>query len=184
MDWISFQAVYFIIRLISNSPKIRIMYLLILYATCNLTISPPMLSTFKTFILCHTVINFPFFFFCWIAASSSVPLNCEEVQDNNPKPERSSFDRPMVPSRSQHVLPSICILWQKEKTIRCRVTHKRKKEHLVKCSTIDAVNLKQAAEDNKNETLLMQIKDKDCVAIEVRYHNSCYKDYTRYLTKA
>ena len=54
----------------------------------------------------------------------------------------------------------------------------------MKCSTIDAVNLKQAAEDNKNETLLMQIKDKDCVAIEVRYHNSCYKDYTRYLTKA
>lgn len=53
----------------------------------------------------------------------------------------------------------------------------------MKCSTIDAVNLKQAAEDNKNETLLMQIKDKDCVAIEVRYHNSCYKDYTRYLTK-
>ena len=62
-------------------------------------------------------------------------------------------------------------------------TRKWKKEHLVKCSTIDAVNLKQAAEDNKNETLLMQVKDKGCVAIEVRYHNSCYKDYTRYLTK-
>ncbi|CAB3999122.1 Hypothetical predicted protein [Paramuricea clavata] len=86
-------------------------------------------------------------------------------------------------SRSQHVLPNICVLCQKEKTITCRIIRKRKKEHLVKCSTIDAVNLKQAAEDNKNETLLMQIKDKDCVAIEVRYHNSCYKDYTRYLTK-
>ena len=77
----------------------------------------------------------------------------------------------------------ICVLCKKEKTITCRVTGKRKKEHLVKCSTIDAINLKQAAEDNKNETLLMQIKDKDCVAIEVRYHNSCYKDYTCYLTE-
>ena len=53
----------------------------------------------------------------------------------------------------------------------------------MKCSTIDAINLKQAAEDNKNETLLMQIKDLDCVAIEESYHNSCYKDYTCYLTK-
>uniref|UniRef100_UPI00358E324A uncharacterized protein n=1 Tax=Myxine glutinosa TaxID=7769 RepID=UPI00358E324A len=29
----------------------------------------------------------------------------------------------------------------------------------------------------------MQIKDKDCVAIEVRHHNSCYRDFTRYLTR-
>ena len=88
-----------------------------------------------------------------------------------------SLDHSMI------VLPNICVLCQKEKTITCRITRKRKKEHLVKCSTIYAVNLKQGAEDNKNETLLLQIKDKDCVAIEVRYHNSCYKDYTRYLTK-
>ena len=71
--------------------------------------------------------------------------------------------RSTAQSRSQHVLPDICVLCQKEKTITCRITRKWKKEHLVKCSTIDAVNLKQAAEDNKNETLLMQIKDKDCV---------------------
>lgn len=50
----------------------------------------------------------------------------------------------------------------------CRVTGKRKRENRVKCSIIDAVNLKQAAIGNGNESLLMQIKDQDCVAIEVR----------------
>ncbi|CAB4008053.1 Hypothetical predicted protein [Paramuricea clavata] len=106
-------------------------------------------------------------------ASYTDPLNCVQVQDDNFKPEkiralRSSIDRPTLQSRSQHVLPNICVLCQKEKTITCQITCKRKNEHHVKCSTIDVVNLKQAAEDNKNEALLMQIKDKDCVAIEVK----------------
>lgn len=91
---------------------------------------------------------------------------------------------PCVPVSTNQTCSPICILCQKDKTIRCRITGKRKMEHLVKCSTIDAVNLRQAAEGNKNEALLMQIKDKYCVAIELKYHNSCYKDYTRYLTKA
>ena len=29
----------------------------------------------------------------------------------------------------------------------------------------------------------MQIRDKDCVAVEVRYHKVCYCNYTRFLTK-
>uniref|UniRef100_UPI00358FE14D uncharacterized protein n=1 Tax=Myxine glutinosa TaxID=7769 RepID=UPI00358FE14D len=126
-----------------------------------------------------------------LASTATVPqadVGGEKVEAENTKPTkrralRSSFGRPPVPARSQHVLPNICILCQKEKTIRCRSTRKRKKEHLVTCSTIDAVHLQQAAEDSGNVSLLMQIKDKDCVAIEVRYHNSCYRDFTRYLTR-
>ena len=75
------------------------------------------------------------------------------------------------------------ILCHNNKVITCRSTRKRKLEHLTKCSTIKAVNLNQAAEDNNDEALPLQIKDKDCVALEVKYHNSCYRDYTRYLTK-
>ena len=41
-------------------------------------------------------------------------------------------------------------------------------EHLVKYSTVDIVNLPQTAEDYKNEALLMQVKNKDCVAIELK----------------
>ena len=29
----------------------------------------------------------------------------------------------------------------------------------------------------------MQIRNKDCVAIEVKYHNPCYCHFNRYLTK-
>ena len=52
----------------------------------------------------------------------------------------------------------------------CRVSGKRNREQLVKCLTIDAVNLKQAAEENENETLLMQIRSKVCGTIKVKYH--------------
>lgn len=34
------------------------------------------------------------------------------------------------------------------------------------------------------ERILLHIKDKDCVAMEVRYHKSCYCQLTRFLTKS
>ena len=45
--------------------------------------------------------------------------------------------------------------------------------------------LKKAAEDRANERINMQIKGgADCVALEVKYHATFYKDFTRYLTKS
>ena len=64
-----------------------------------------------------------------------------------------------------------------------KLTPAQSKEPLVCCSSTDAVKLNQAAVDSGNEALLMQIKDKDCVAIEVRYHMTCYWDFTRYLSR-
>ena len=90
----------------------------------------------------------------------------------------SNFDQPSLPPRSKHILPYICILCQKVKTMVCKGLNREK---LVKCSIIDAVSLKRTAEEN--ETLHMQIRNKDCVAIEVKYHNSCCHDFTHYLTK-
>jgi len=44
--------------------------------------------------------------------------------------------------------------------------------------------LLNAAEGLNDETLLLEIRGHDLVAIEVRYHQSCYKDYTnRFLNK-
>ena len=31
--------------------------------------------------------------------------------------------------------------------------------------------------------ILMQIRGKDCVALEVRYHKVCYGNYTKFLTR-
>lgn len=38
--------------------------------------------------------------------------------------------------------------------------------------------LRKAAEAKCNKDVLIHIWDKDCVALEVRYHASCYKSYT------
>ena len=43
--------------------------------------------------------------------------------------------------------------------------------------TIDAGLLRTAAERKNDEQILVQIKGKDCVALEVRYHKVCYCNY-------
>ena len=49
--------------------------------------------------------------------------------------------------------------------------------------TIDGGLLRKAAEIKKDEKILVQIRGKDCVAVEVRYHKVCYSNYTRFLTR-
>jgi len=43
--------------------------------------------------------------------------------------------------------------------------------------------LREAAEMKSDESILRHIRDKDCVAIEVKYHRTCYRNYTRFLSK-
>lgn len=95
---------------------------------------------------------------------------------------RSSIGKP-ASSRNQYVLPEVCILCQKNRTVTCRATRKRRREPLVRCSTVEAEKLQQAARDTNNRELLLKIEDKDCVAIEVKYHDYCYRNFTRYLSK-
>ena len=46
--------------------------------------------------------------------------------------------------------------------------------------TEEAVNtIKQAAEANEDQTLFFEIKDLDLIAKEFKYHECCYKDFTR-----
>ncbi|XP_041966359.1 uncharacterized protein LOC121724080 [Alosa sapidissima] len=42
---------------------------------------------------------------------------------------------------------------------------------------------KKAAELKADQSILIHIKDKDCVALEVQYHKGCYSQYTRFLTR-
>ena len=51
------------------------------------------------------------------------------------------------------------------------------------CETIEAGKLKKAAEVTCNESILLQIRGKDLVASEARYHPSCYRNTTRFLSK-
>ena len=54
---------------------------------------------------------------------------------------------------------------------------------LITAESIDAGKLREAATQKEDHRILNQILGKDCVAIEVKYHVSCYKCYTSFLTR-
>eukprot|EP00794_Sanderia_malayensis_P014842 gene14842-biopygen11931 len=68
----------------------------------------------------------------------------------------------------------------------CNFCHKyrvkrQQKHHLpITVSTHQAVmTIKQAAEANEDQSLFFEIKDLDLIAKEFKYHDFCYKEYTR-----
>ena len=53
-------------------------------------------------------------------------------------------------------------------------------ENLTQCLTTQASQkLMKAAENKEDHNILLQIRGQDLIAIEVKYHKSCYKSYTR-----
>ena len=49
---------------------------------------------------------------------------------------------------------------------------------------MDGGKLKEAATKKADESILIQIADKDLVALEVKYHKRCYETYTSFLRHA
>ena len=49
--------------------------------------------------------------------------------------------------------------------------------------TVDAGLMCAAAKKMNDERILMQIRGKDCTALEVLYHKVCYSNYTKFLTR-
>ena len=49
------------------------------------------------------------------------------------------------------------------------------------CETENGGLLREAAERKQDERILVDIRGRDCSAIEVRYHKSCYVNYTNFL---
>ena len=62
-----------------------------------------------------------------------------------------------------------------------KVSAKRKRVPLMLCETLDAGLLREAAERKQDEKILVHIRGRDCVALEVRYHKICYSRYTNFL---
>ncbi|XP_034063996.1 uncharacterized protein LOC117541052 [Gymnodraco acuticeps] len=80
------------------------------------------------------------------------------------------------------VLPALCIICKmKEKMI--IKAGKRQRDQLCKTETLSAGKLQKAAEKKDDQSVLLHIKDKDCVALEVRYHKSCYSQYIKFLLR-
>ena len=88
------------------------------------------------------------------------------------RPTNQDFHKP-------HVLPVECIICKGTKYVREHSTGKRKVEKLVLSQTKDGGYLLDAALLKQDEKMLLNIRGKDLVAIEVRYHKSCYYRYTK-----
>lgn len=95
---------------------------------------------------------------------------------------RSSARDLHTSKRAPHLLPVQCIICRHEKYKVQTHSRKRVKEKLTLCETLHAGKLLLAAEGRRDESLLLHIQDRDLVASEARYHFTCYRDYTRYLT--
>ena len=54
-------------------------------------------------------------------------------------------------------------------------------DKLVTAETISAGRLRKAATIKSDESIFIHIADKDCAALEVKYHKQCYKQYTSFL---
>ena len=52
---------------------------------------------------------------------------------------------------------------------------------MVSAKTLDDGRLREAAKKNSDESILIHLADKDCVAIEVKYHKRCYERYTSFV---
>ena len=50
-------------------------------------------------------------------------------------------------------------------------------DRLVSAETIDGGRLRETATEKNDEKILLKILNKDCVAVEVKYHKRCYKRY-------
>lgn len=97
----------------------------------------------------------------------------------NPKKKPSPIQQT---TGSSPVLPAICIICKINEK---RVTKagKRQRERLSKAATFTAGQLLSAAEIKEDQSILLYLKDRDCVALEVQYHKSCFLQYTWFLTK-
>ncbi|XP_056277493.1 uncharacterized protein LOC130198366 [Pseudoliparis swirei] len=104
-------------------------------------------------------------------------------------PPQLSYSRHNQETKSQGcraqlwpVLPALGIIYQKKEKFVNRAG-KRQRDPLSKAETLTAGQLQKAAELKEDQSILLHIKDKDCVALEVQNHKGCYNQYTRFLTR-
>ncbi|XP_046844143.1 uncharacterized protein LOC124438172 [Xenia sp. Carnegie-2017] len=108
-----------------------------------------------------------------------------DVNEPHTKLLRSSsfcHDSSKPPIKTKAVLPSICIICKQEKSfVTQSETRKRVLDKLVTAETKDGGKLREAATRKEDRRILVHILDKECNALEVKYHSKGYKSYTSFL---
>ncbi|XP_077968888.1 uncharacterized protein LOC144422864 [Styela clava] len=119
------------------------------------------------------------------ARSKKKPIDTENRSELGIKPKRTSSEifadiGNKFARRNKNVLSKKCIICRKEKFIKRHKAHSREK--LSCCEYSSGGLFYEAALARNDESVLVQIRNRDLVAIEVRYHPSCYKEYIKILT--
>lgn len=109
-----------------------------------------------------------------------------QVKRSNENSESSRLNRRLVFQKSANtgVFPDICVICRKEQYVTEKHSLKRKREKLLQCLTENTgASLQKSAELMNDEALKIQIDGIDCIAKEVKYHRSCYLNYTSVLKR-
>ncbi|PIK41995.1 hypothetical protein BSL78_21147 [Apostichopus japonicus] len=101
-----------------------------------------------------------------------------DTMDQGPAPK---LLRSVHTLHSGHILPPVCVICQKVSYVTNSLTKKRSKERLVECQTVTAGSLQTAAQI-RNDEAIAYIRDQDLVALEAKYHKTCYQQYVRVLS--
>ena len=103
-----------------------------------------------------------------------VPSSCTEVQQNEEPPAKR-----LHRSDVNEFDINKCIICQKEKGKVGNEGQRIKETLSLNISEYGSEALLRAAEVRKDDSVLLQIKGQDCIAREIKYHRSCYKNYVR-----
>ncbi|KAK1172260.1 hypothetical protein AOXY_G4790, partial [Acipenser oxyrinchus oxyrinchus] len=115
--------------------------------------------------------------------TESLLENEKQHASTSPSPRKKPPSRSVLQSRPRSpTIPTMCIICKKvnrfiRKFLKCT------KGVLVKPRlSMQVSKLVQAAELKNDESIMVHLREKDCVALEVRYH-ACYKAYVRIPTQ-
>ena len=125
----------------------------------------------------YLLINSPFHFLPFSTDSS------EEPEVKKPRRELRVREASTSSRRSAHILPAECIICQKSGRLDVKKRGKRVKEPLSNCELVNGGRILEQAINEQNTRILRLIQHQDCVALEVKYHATCYLNYTRPLTR-
>ena len=87
-------------------------------------------------------------------------------------------------SRSQMQSFSVkkCIICQTDKVVKTKGKARTREPLTQNISELGSASLLRAARIRNDERVLLQIEGRDTIALEIKYHRSCYKEYVRHET--
>ncbi|XP_041465980.1 uncharacterized protein LOC121416520 [Lytechinus variegatus] len=119
----------------------------------------------------------------------STPVSAVLVPQDNAEPPAKRLHRSPVTISSEeerkHIEGECCIICKSNRYYREWHSGKRLRERLSTCQTPNARSLlEKAARGTGNQTLLLELQERDVNTSKLLYHSSCYSKTTRKFTKS